>query len=56
MNDVPLVLAHVAGQRRARVAIDDGADVGRQQLRVADHELVHGADEHSQDLVGRVLR
>ena len=55
MDDGALVLADVARQRRARIRVDDGADVGREQLRIADDELVHRAAEHPQDLVGRVL-
>ena len=43
MHDGRLVLVDVARQRRARVLVDDGADVGRQQLRIADDELVHRA-------------
>jgi hypothetical protein len=44
----------VLGQQRQRVVVDHRADVGGQQRRVADHELVHRAREHVDHLVGDV--
>ncbi len=37
------------------VLVDDRADVGRQQARLADLQFVHRACEHRDDLVGDVF-
>ncbi len=47
--------ADVCGELRARVRVDHRADVGREQSRVADHELVHPSAKEAQHVLGRVL-
>ena len=55
MHDPAFVLGDVGCQRAMRVRVDDGPDVRREELRVADDELVHRTVCHAQDLVRRVL-
>ncbi len=44
----------VALERFAGGLVDDRADIGREQCRVADRQLRHGARQHRQQMIGDV--
>jgi hypothetical protein len=45
----------VALQGLPRLLVDDRADIGRDQRRVADPQFGHGTRQHRQDPLGDVL-